>query len=241
MIGEIKSPEKTREKIKSRGYWEVIIRPTRFEKERINDLSQCLKITEHCRIKNRGWDYPHIANNERPYCGIDYFESVTDWDLHKEFWRMYQSGQFVHLFGIWEDWFDEEEKFFGPSRYSSVKPGSVLEVIMTLYSITEIYQFASKLAMAGLFDDSVFISIKLHGLMNRKLECFDFLRRFYTDYFCRINTFPREKVITVNTLVNKFDEIALDETLEIFKRFNWNSPPREAYLTEQRRFLEGKK
>ncbi len=240
-MGEQKAnPLKTLEKIKSRGYWEVIIRPTRFEKERINDLIQCRKLVEECRIELRGWDYPHIGNKEPPYCGIDYVESTIDWDMYKEFWRMYQSGQFIHLFGLHEDWFEENRPFFGFSQYSSIKSGSILEVVMTLYSLTEIYQFAAKLAEKNVFDDSIYISIKLHGLMNRELTCFEFGRGFWNEYICHIDYFPREKEIPIKILLEKNDEIALDETLEIFKRFNWASPPRETFKKDQRKLLERK-
>jgi len=234
------NPVRVLEKIKSRGYWEVVIRPMHFEKERINDLIQCLKIVEECKIMLRGWDYPHISNKEPPYCGIDYFESVTDWDAYKEFWRMYQSGQFVHLFGLHEDWFEDEIPLFGPSQYSSIKPGSILEVSMTLYSLTEIFQFATNLARKNLFDESAFVSIKLHGLMNRTLQSFDFGRRFWNQYTCHINSFPIEKEIPVKTLLEKNDEIALTETFEVFKRFNWASPPKDTFKTDQLKLIERK-
>ena len=230
---------KTLEKIKSRGYWKVVIRPNQFRKELIGDISQCLKIVEECRVKLRGWDYPHIGNKSPPYSGEDYVESVTDWDLHKEFWRMYQSGQFLHLFGVHEDWFDEEESLFGHSKYyKQVKPWSLLEVIMALYSFTEIYEFASRLSQKASFG-FLSISITLHGMNGRQLGFFEVGRTLHAEYVCHVNEISREREMHVETLLGKGKEISLDETLEILKRFNWISPPREILKEDQRKLLEG--
>jgi hypothetical protein len=40
--------------------------------------------------------------------------------------------------------------------------------------------------------------------------------------------------------LGKGHEIALDETIEIFKRFNWASPSRDILKEDQTKFLEGK-
>jgi hypothetical protein len=231
---------KVLEKIKSRGYWEVVIRPTHYEKVRISDLSQCLKIVEDCTVKLRGWDYPHISNKTPPYNCVNYVESIVDWDVYKEFWRMYQSGQFVHLFGCHEDWFEEETPLFGHSQYYRLKPRQVLEVIMTLYSFTEIYEFAARLAQKNLFGKSAFLSITLHGMKNRRLTFFQIGRHLLDEYICHIEEIPREKEIPIETLLGNGHDIALDETLEIFKRFNWNSPPRDILKKDQQKLLEGR-
>lgn len=240
MNTENSEPVKIVEKIKSRGYWQVVIRPLQYEKEKISDLSQCLQLVKDSKVKLRGWDYPHISNREPPYNGIDYVEGTVDWDIHKEFWRMFQSGQFVHLFGCWEDWFDEEVPFIGYSKFHHLKPRTVLGVIMTLYTVTEIYEFAARLAQKNLFENSVFLSINLKGMKNRKLTCFDVGRRFFVDYVSHIEDIGREKEVPIETLLGKGHEIALDETIEIFKRFNWASPSRDILKEDQTKFLEGK-
>ena len=226
-------------KIKSRGYWKVVIRPTRFEKERIKALSECTQIVQECRVLLRGWDYPHVNTISRPYVGgVDYVESLTDWNGYIELWRMYQSGQFVHLFGCREDWLSERKGIFGPSQYTCIEPGSVLGVLSTLYSVTEIYEFASRLAQKNLFDETIFLSITLHGMKNRKLIFFEPGRILLGDYVCKIVDLPLPKTITVDELLGKGRELALDHTIEIFERFNWISPPRDILKEDQKKFLE---
>lgn len=227
-------------KIKSRGYWQVIIRPTQFKEDRLS-LQECDQIVRECKVMLRGWDYPHINNRQPPRAGgIDYVESLTDWYDHKELWRMYQSGQFVHLFGCREDWLGEEIPIFGRSRHSDVKPYSVLEIIMTLYSLTEIYEFASRLAQKNLFEGTAFLSVTLHGMENRKLIYFKQGRVLFDDYICHIKELSREKNIAVDELLGRGHELALDHTLWILERFNWFSPPREVLKEDQRKLLEGK-
>jgi len=240
MTEEELTTESVLKKIKSRGYWEVIIRPTQFKKERIS-LPECTQIVQVCKVRLRGWDYPHISSRHPPYVGgSDYVESLTDWNGYKELWRMYQSGQFVHLFGCREDWLGEQKSIFGPSRYSHIKLCSVLEVIMTLYSVTEIYEFASRLAEKNLFEGNAFLSITLHGMQNRKLTFFEFGRSLFDDYVCHVNDLSQEKTIAVNELLGRGHEIALDHTLQILERFNWLSPPREILKEDQQKFLEGR-
>jgi hypothetical protein len=240
MTERIIDPAKLLEKIRSRGFWEIIIRPLNFEEERIKDLSKCRDIVEKSNVRLRGWNYPHVGTRNPPYYGMDYVEGVVDWDIHKEFWRMFQSGQFVHLFGCWEDWFDEEVPLIGYSKYHNLEPRSVLGVILTLYTFTEIYEFAARLAQENLFGESVHLSISLHGMKNRKLTCFEVGRHLFADYVCHIENIKREKEIPVEALLGNGHEIALDETLEIFKRFNWDSPSRDVFRKDQQSLLKGK-
>jgi len=239
MTEEKLSAESVLKKIKLRGYWEVIIRPTQFNKERLS-LPECSKIVRECTVMLRGWDYPHSDTWQPHVGGIDYLESLTDWNGYKELWRMHQSGQFVHLFGCHEDWLGEEISIFGPSRYSIIKPGSVLGVIMTLFRITEIYAFASRLAQKNLFEGTAFLSITLHGMKNRKLTFFESGRFLTGDYICAIDTLAQEKNIAINELLGRGYAMALDQTIWILERFNWPSPPRAILQGDQTKFLEGR-
>jgi len=239
MTEEEPTTESLLEKIRSRGYWEVIIRPTRFERERIKALSECTQIVQECRVRLRGWDYPHVSTRSPPHVGgVDYVESLTDWNGYKELWRMYQSGQFVHLFGCREDWLSERISIFGFPQHAYIEPGSVLSVLSTLYSVTEIYEFASRLAQKNLFDETIFLSIALHGMKNRKLIFFESQRLLFDDYVCKIADLPLDKTITVDELLGRGHELALDHTIWIFERFNWISPPRDILKEDQKKFLE---
>jgi hypothetical protein len=219
-------------KIKSRGYWFVIIRPLRFKEERISSLEECSKLVRECQVSLRGWNYPHITD---PKSGLNWVESSTDWECYKEYWRMYQSGQFVHLFGCREDWWSESSLSSPETR--EIKPGSVLSVLSTLFSITEIYEFAARLAEKNVFDHNLRLTIELHGMKNRKLTMLE-PGRISRDYVCAINELPLSKTIPVEEILSQGHDLALKHTIWIFERFNWHSPPIKILKEEQNRLLE---
>ena len=140
---EIPVVSETIAKIKSRGFWEVAIRPLKFDKERIKSLSDCKDIIEESKVQFRGWDYPHISHKYGIVSGTDWVENLTDWSEHIEYWRMYRSAQFYHIFALREDWWENISIFWSEQHVTT--PGYGLEFMCTIYSITEIYEFASRI------------------------------------------------------------------------------------------------
>lgn len=225
-------------RVKSRGYWDVIIRPTEFARERLT-LQQCKELVDECKVRLRGWYYPHISRRHPPQVGgVDYVESLIDWSGYIEIWRMYQSGQFTHLFGCREDWLGERTGILATSRYSDIQPGSVLGVVMTLFSMTEIYEFASRLAEKELFDQNAFLSITIHGMNGRRLIFFDDKRTLFEDYICQINDLPQKKTVRITDLLGKGREMALDDTIWVLHRFNWMNVSRDMLREDQEKLYE---
>src|SRR6266571_4616409 len=128
--------------IRSRGYWRVNVRPTVFIPERVA-LRELEAITRDSIVQLRGWDYPHFPR-EGVTRGNDFIEGATEaaFISHLEVWRLYQSGQFIHLFSMREDWVEGTPL----PGLGNVKPGELLSLESTLYTITEIFLFAARLA-----------------------------------------------------------------------------------------------
>ena len=78
-----------------RPHWRVVVRPNEFDAERIPSLADCWSTVERSRVALRGWDYPHI-DHENQAGGEDWIASWIHWGLYIEYWRLFQSGQFVH-------------------------------------------------------------------------------------------------------------------------------------------------
>src|SRR4051812_18760830 len=93
--------------IQKRGSWLVCIRPSTFEKERL-EIDDCLKLVQSNQVSLRGWNYPHYHEAGTAdggiSTGVDYIQCITDYKAHKEIWRMHQSGLFAHRFACEEDW-----------------------------------------------------------------------------------------------------------------------------------------
>jgi hypothetical protein len=202
-------------KITSRGYWKVVIRPAVFEQDRIENLGICEKLIRDCQVVLRGWDYPHY---EEIHSGKDFIWSETDWQDYIEFWRFYQSAQFVNYFGCEEDWWNEREQ--ASSRLGKYKPYEVLEIICTLFRLTEIYEFASRLAQRDVFEKEVALIVELHGMNNRKLIATGRIL-FPLDYICREEDLHYEKSYSIQELIAKKSELALENALWLFERFDW--------------------
>ena len=59
-------------KIRERGYWRVVIRPTSFEEKHIPEYSELFRIVERNAVRLAGWDYPHIDYKSQPERGNDW-------------------------------------------------------------------------------------------------------------------------------------------------------------------------
>jgi hypothetical protein len=89
-------------------HWRVTIRPADYSPELIQTLRSCFDVVEKCKVSLRGWDYPHLSRrpNERGQ-GENWVASWSTFMGHVEYWRLYQSGQFLSLFAVRE--FSEKE------------------------------------------------------------------------------------------------------------------------------------
>ncbi|MDW7681353.1 MAG: ATP-binding protein, partial [bacterium] len=90
-------------KIHSTEYWGINIRPIKFEDEIIKTLTDARELIDKCGVLLRGWDYPHFTHADIKN-GNNWIESHVEFEGHIEYWRLYQSGQFIHDFACVEDY-----------------------------------------------------------------------------------------------------------------------------------------
>ncbi len=221
--------------IKSRGFWKVVIRPTVFNKQIISSLSECITIIEEAKVSLRGWDYPHYGRKGRSN-GLDWIESQADFGVHKELFRFYQSGQFIHYFAIREDWMMEDPWYDG--KYKNLKPLSALSFIATLYTNTEIFEFASRLAEKNILGKEIYINIELYRNKERSLVSLDFDRHLSEGYISTLDIIPYEKQYLAEELLGKSSELSLDYTVWLFEKFQWMKPSRDVLREAQKKLLE---
>ena len=69
------------EKIKSRGYWKVNIKPMKFKEDLINTPAECKEIIQEVQVRLRGWYYPYFSYNNPPTANLDYIEMCHEWSL----------------------------------------------------------------------------------------------------------------------------------------------------------------
>lgn len=189
-------------------------------------LTECEKTVELSSVSLRVWDYPHFNRNHL-IRDVNYVQCTADFISHIELWRYFQSGQFFHKFSCIEDW--------EPSV-----TGRGLDVLSTLYRMTEIYEFAMRLAKKDLLGLQPKIAMVLNDMQNRTLMMFDRSRFMPRDYVCTAPALPRSRSLAVSDLISNGHQIAIEETLWIFERFGWTAPHLQQMLeTDQSKFLKG--
>jgi hypothetical protein len=206
-------------KIQGRGYWHVVIRPGTFVEKRVQNISHLIPILEKTRVSLRGWDFPHVDDRTDLLIGLDYVERSFEWERFLEVLRFYQSGQFVHISGVTEDWISQSSWANPPEDW---KPGKVLNVVDTVFHFTEIFEFAARLAMTEAGDEQMHIEIKLGNLQGRKLWINSEKRMgFRWDKKASIPEFPYSLDIPRTKLLSQPKDLALTPAIELFRRFNW--------------------
>ena len=224
-------------KIQSTGYWRVNIRPTRFEQARIHSLTKCRDILTNSVVHLRGLDYPYL-NNKETTNGEDWVESGCDSGGLIEYWRFYQSGQFIHHFAFREDYELSSNVLSRLERLEPSPTGRYLSILSSLYRVTEIFEFAARLASKDLLSPTAEISIKLIGTEGRRLFFWNPGRLLSRAYICKIPEMTFSKTYSFSDLLAQANEFALDTTVAIFERFNWMEVPRGMFSEEQKKFLE---
>lgn len=233
-LGDLVHP--VMEKIKSRGYWKVVIRPSAFVQDRIPELGQCNMLVRDNKVFFRGWDYPHYDMNTESSRGLDYVGQFTDFLIQIEAWRLYQSGQFISYRALWEDW-DEARPYNLPQQ---IQPNEYLSITDTIYLLTEIYEFASRLGAKGILGDSCEIQITLYNTMNRKLASFDSKYLFIGKYKTTLKEIPHSVSLLTTDLTGRSAELSLEHAVWLFQRFSWDNVRLEMLEEDQRKLLERK-
>jgi hypothetical protein len=162
----VESTSRLLDRIKEGGYWRVEIRPTRFVPDRLADIAELYPLVEKLSVRFRGWDYPHVDPRNPPRIDRDWVGQEFAWAHYKEVWRLYQSGKFIHVFGLSEDWRDESEVWPAPPGWHH---GKTLHALSAVQTYTEIYEFAARLTLNLPGDDAFHVAITLENLSGRTL------------------------------------------------------------------------
>lgn len=232
------------EVIKSKGYWRILFQP--IKEYTIEPLSQVKQLVEKNSVSLRGWDYPHIPRRQDDNTSLDvgenFWQGWINWPeyAHFEFWRFFQSGQFVHYTEVSEDWREGTvyHNFWDGDK--TITSGELLGVVGTIFLFTEIYQFLSKLTKDGIYPSGVTVNISLNNTASRKL---------YVDSPGRTPFIQDKKTISPKIEFNKTyskkealempKELAREAILYLFDRFNWQ-PAEEQIDADQEKFLQRK-
>lgn len=217
------SVAKLKKKIESTGYYRVVLRPTQFVNGGKMTLHECDRALSESVVSLRGWDYPHLNSKDKTIKD-NCIQYLTKWKHYHEICRFYQSGQFFHMFSFREDYTAGDRERF-------------LSLISTVYTFTEIFEFASRLAARGVFSPLANVQLSLHGLDGRILSDWEY-RYFSRDYICHEPSITFAKQIHAESLIARSAELAREAYVHLFHRFGWLDIGNDFMIEDQKKFLE---
>ena len=231
-------------------HWRVNFRPQEYIEEAIPSLAECFRIIEKNRVRLRGWDYPHLSNreNERGQ-GKNWVASWVDFRGHYEYWRFYQSGQFLHLFAVresteagWREKLEAETashlNYMRDIDWSKV-PGFV-SMRNFIFSTTEIVEFAARLCQADVYRGQFHLSIALNEIKGFVLTT-DWDRMW--DRYCAAGEDSLGKTWSIDSGALIADSVkqTLDVTVWFFERFGWLNPSMDVLRRDIEDYLRGRR
>ena len=231
-------------------HWRVNFRPTSYERERIASLKECREVIERHQVRMRGWYYPHISHQPgQSGAGSNW---VGNWSggggRHTEYWRFYQSTQFIHLFSVNEavdkDW---HQKLIADtkghlSHYRDLDLDSApgfMSTINILYTMSEIVEFATRLAAAGVYEGNVVVDVSLVGVKGFILTT-DWNRAWHEYYSVAESTVRKRKTINIEELIASPISVTQEWTEWVYQCFGWLNPSEEVIKKDIEEYRAGR-
>lgn len=166
--------------LRSRGHWEVVIRPQPF-KQRVTDSKELLQIIEKSAIELGGWRFPFVPDrpgeltNGQRGRNEDSVRQIHRWDHHLEVWRFFRTGQFALVTSVSWDWRDQSS--WWPIRDGELwEANSAIGIGHIVQMLLQIFVLAGRMAESSAGDERLDIEISLARMLGRELFS-DFPRR----------------------------------------------------------------
>lgn len=206
----------TLDKIRSRGYWRTVIRPTLYDASLL-DYEQLEPLVDRVAVQIRGWDVPHRSRQTALSRGQDWIGQESEWAHHLDAWRIYRSGQVVIYQGNRYDWRDDDADRERPAHLK-------LSVGDAVFTFTELFELAARLASALPGSDPLSVSLGAWGLQGRALVVDDPRRAgLFMDYVGSIEHFTQTQEVGRADLMAESRGLAVKACRELFLRFGWNA------------------
>jgi hypothetical protein len=157
--------QSTAEKIKTKGYWAISIRPATYLESRVPSRDELFVLVHDRAVSVNGRTIPSVDGVPHALVtGPDWIEFNSEWGADLQSWRFYQSGQFVLLLGIWTDW-----NGTSPWRPGSPSQERTFPLWDSLATFVAIYEFAARLSLTVAGSDQMVVSTMIKNLQEARL------------------------------------------------------------------------
>ncbi|NCO40338.1 MAG: hypothetical protein COZ06_24395 [Armatimonadetes bacterium CG_4_10_14_3_um_filter_66_18] len=209
------------EKIRSRGWWTVRIRPLNYQNDTPAALADLEEAVRTSAVELRGWPFPHYDCGPRSIRTrtADYIGQELDWKHYVEMWRAYKSGQFISLSALWEDWRDKSTLWPAPPGWA---PGITLSVENAVHRLAEIFEFAARWARAIPVGDKMVVECAIHGLQSRALQLAPTGPGFFCERRCSVPKWKWAPEYPTAEVFSSPREHAISPAVNLFELFGWD-------------------
>jgi hypothetical protein len=238
--------------VKDHPFWRVEYRPDRFVPDLIPSLTECVKLVEKARVRLRGWDFPHLANRTDDNHGIvrgsNWIGSWANFMGSVEYWRLYQSGQFVHLAAVRETTETEWRPKLQADTMSHLshvrdidwdKVPGYISIVNLVYTVTEFFEFAARICQAGVYRGSLDISIELNGVKDFVLTT-EWGRAWWQYCPASENHLAKTWQVSSDGLVSGSTDHSMKAIVWLCECFGWLEPNVDALRADQQKLLSGR-
>lgn len=216
--------------LKSGPHWRFVLRPVAYSARRVSSLRQLADLARTHSVYLRGWDFPHIGRDDEIENGADFFGSWNDAFGIREYWRLYQSLQFIHLTDVREAiegdrWYESYDPRNRLDRYANdvTLPPSFVAFVNLVYTVTERFEFAGRLAATGLYDGLWYTSLSINNIQSFLLLS-NPQRPLRRHLQCDIPSIHFERTVANSEVASSNRDIAIECCQHIFERFGWHDP-----------------
>jgi hypothetical protein len=226
----------------------VSIVPQRYDANLV-DARRYEEVIATSQVRARGWYFPHINQSsievgpgEKYWANeINAVSSVK----HVEKWRLYRSGQFVFRMKLWESGDDEVQSNMRRNQnvWSITKeefaaiPGFV-SFIGLIYSVSEAYVFASRLAQVIPYATRIEIRVGLRGARGWALGSTDFGIELSDIYIARSDKQDFANTLALDTLIASPFAHAVEASQSLFRQFSWANASADMIANWQRQIFK---
>jgi hypothetical protein len=185
-------------------------------------------------VATEGWRYPIV--DDSPYEeGADWIAGAANNSVFIEYWRLYQSGQFIHHLALREDHMGRLG-LFHPQFFVPREGKRYLAVTASVCMVTDIVEFAARLAYKGILVSSAIVGIELHSMAGRQLAYMAPGRRLPGSFWFKDDIVHLEGVYKTEELIGRPLEIATNLSIELFSNAGWEAP-RSLVADDQSRYV----
>ena len=209
-----------KDRIESAAYLRIEISPVRHIADRLQTNDALDKAISASNVSLRGWPFPRFPDSEaqRAY-SANFVECWTEFQEILELWRFYKSAQFAGLFRCRELGQDWQVKLRDFAEVDEAGASGYLSHKGLIFSVTEAYELASRLAKDLQLTDGVRVHFALNNANGYALSSGDGGRPLFSG-INESRSIPVGRDYTFSEIATRNRHLALEAVSQIFRNFS---------------------